>query len=123
MLDSYLDTEVQRAKRIKLERTIANLDETVKFYTDEAAKARQKLDELVNGNVVRVVFDGRTGPSREYAYEVPEGVEVSVGDQVVVNAFNSYKYEYADKLVTVTNLGRGGYTGQVKRIVGVVKRV
>ena len=89
---------------------------------DTARDLLRRVDQIENADVVRVVFPQKYGLSKEYAYRVPEGLSVNVGDTVVVNAFNAYKGENLDNLVEVVARGRGGYTGKIKDIAGVIVR-
>ena len=91
-------------------------------HIDKALEFERKADVLENADVVRVRFPQKYGIGKDYAYRVPEGFSVNVGDTVVVNAFNAYKGENLDNLVEVVARGRGGYTGKIKDIAGVIVR-
>lgn len=70
-----------------------------------------ELDERM---VVQVEF--HTSTSMTYAYAVPEGLTVRIGDEVLVHGANK-RLDTA----TVVDVGRGGYTGPLSEIIGKVQ--
>lgn len=68
--------------------------------------------------VVQVVFEHASGTtSSPYAYGVPDGLDVRIGDDVLVPATG---YRAQPSLAKVVNVGRGGYDGPLKALVGKV---
>ena len=78
-----------------------------------------RADVIEERNVIQIRFPGRTRKS--YAYRVPEGLSVEVGDFVKVTAYNSWTVEDAATLVEVVGRGRQGYTGPIRDIDGKVQ--
>jgi hypothetical protein len=74
---------------------------------------RVTVDEVDERVVVQVVF---TPNGSKYAYAVPDELSVRIGDAVVTPAGFSNRKGVA----TVVYLGRGGYTGPLKALVGKV---
>ena len=75
--------------------------------------SRTEVVEIDERMVVQIVFS-RTGGT--YAYAVPEGLSVRIGDTVVVPG-TAYK---GRSVVQVVDVGRGSYTGPLKAIIGKV---
>lgn len=68
------------------------------------------------GLVVQVVFEHASGTtSSPYAYGVPDGLAVRIGDDVLVPPAG---YRAQPSLAKVVDVGRGGYDGPLKALVG-----
>lgn len=79
----------------------------------ESVTDKVTVDEVDERMVVQVEFS--TAGSR-YAYAVPENLSVRIGDYVVTpGSFSNRK-----GVAQVVDVGRGGYTGTLKALVGKV---
>lgn len=87
---------------------------TIPEVTDE--RVDRVTSEATYSLVVQVVFEHASGTtSSPYAYGVPDGLDVRIGDDVFVPAST---YRGRPNLVKVVDVGRGGYDGPLKAIVG-----
>jgi uncharacterized protein YbjQ (UPF0145 family) len=124
----YAMSKVRDNMRGSLNRTPEQLRDDAKYQLAQAReheKAAQKLiDEatkLEDGRVVQVRFKENNRYSKSYAYRVPAGLTVDIGDFVKVTAFNTYAFEDKASILEVVGLGRQGYNGPLRDIDGKVQ--
>jgi hypothetical protein len=74
-----------------------------------------------NCDVVQVVFEHASGTkSSPYAYGVPEGIDYMIGDELLVPPNGTFTK--SPQIVRVVGVGRQGYMGPLKMVVGKVLR-
>lgn len=87
---------------------------TIPEVTDE--RVDRITSETTYSLVVQVVFEHASGSkSSPYAYGVPDGLDVQIGDDVLVPPAG---YRAQPSLAKVVDVGRGGYDGPLKALVG-----
>jgi len=85
--------------------------------SDRADELEQDADDIEGGIVVQVVFEHASGTvSSPYAYLTGD-LPVRVGDDVLVPGAG---YRKQPSIARVVGVGRGGYTGPLKKLVGLV---
>jgi uncharacterized OB-fold protein len=83
----------------------------------QAEDLERDADDIEGGIVVQVVFENfNGGTSSRYAYLTGD-LPVRIGDNVLVPAVG---YRKQPSLARVVDVGRGGYTGPLKKLVGIV---
>lgn len=112
-----LDQRTSKEKQIDfLFATARALEDKADELQLEAERLRRKATRLEDGDVVQVRFPRYKSHGQTYAYKVPDGLTVSVGDLVVVESLYG-----GQTVVEVVSVGRGGYEGPLKSITGKVQ--
>jgi len=89
------------------------------------ALAGREVNNMAVGDntVVQVLFDNPNNQTQSYAYLAPRGIRTpKLGESVVTPPPGVYgSFGRKRGVATVTGYGRQGYTGALKRLVGIVE--